>query len=127
MTRMLAMSAILIGIMGGTGCMIVDTPVMGVLGSRVRWGEFAQGDDKGHKEGKACMDTILGLVARGDASVRAANRPAGSPRSPCGSLREELPEHRGRVLHDRPGNLTAPPILSEPHAGVPDSPTFGIG
>jgi hypothetical protein len=53
--------------------MIVDTPVMGVLGSRVRWGEFAQGDDKaGQKEGKACMETILGLVSRGDASVRAA-------------------------------------------------------
>jgi len=68
-----AASALLIGLVGVTGCMIVDTPVMGVLGSRVRWGEYAQGDDKaGQKEGKACMDTILGLVARGDASVRAA-------------------------------------------------------
>lgn len=63
----------MISVMAVTGCMIVDAPVMGVLGSRVRWGEFAQGDDKpGQKEGKACMDTILGLVARGDASVRAA-------------------------------------------------------
>jgi TRL-like protein family len=73
MRRIWAASALMIGVTVVTGCMIVDAPVMGVLGSRVRWGEFAQGDDKaGQKEGKACMDTILGLVARGDASVRAA-------------------------------------------------------
>lgn len=77
MTKALAMGAILIGFVSGTGCMIVDTPVMGVLGSRVRWGEFAQGDDKSFKEGKACMETILGLVARGDASVRAAKAAGG--------------------------------------------------
>ena len=78
MTRMLAASAVLIGLMSVTGCMIVDTPVMGVLGSRVRWGEFAQGDDKpGQKEGKACMQTLLGLLAQGDASVRAAKANGG--------------------------------------------------
>jgi hypothetical protein len=78
MKRVLAVSAALIGVMGLAGCMIVDTPVMGVLGSRVRWGEFAQGDDKpNQKEGKACMDTVLGLVARGDASVRAAKAAGG--------------------------------------------------
>jgi hypothetical protein len=73
MTRTLAASALLICLMGATGCMIVDAPVMGMLGSRVKWGEFAQGDDKkNQKEGKACMETLLGLLARGDASVRAA-------------------------------------------------------
>ena len=78
MTRMLAASAVLIGVMSVTGCMIVDTPIQGMMGSRVRWGEFAQGDDKpGQKEGKACMDTILGLFARGDASVRAAKAAGG--------------------------------------------------
>jgi hypothetical protein len=77
MTRMLAVSAVLIGVMGATGCMIVDTPVMGVLGSRVRWGEFAQGDDRDQKEGKACMQTLLGLLAQGDASVRAAKANGG--------------------------------------------------
>jgi hypothetical protein len=78
MTRMLAASAVLIGVMSVTGCMIVDTPIQGMLGSRVRWGEFAQGDDKpGQKEGRACMDTILGLFARGDASVRAAKAAGG--------------------------------------------------
>ena len=78
MRRMLAVTAALIGVMGVTGCMIVDTPVMGVLGSRVKWGEFAQGDDRaGQKEGKACMETLLGLLARGDASVRAAKANGG--------------------------------------------------
>ena len=79
MKRRLAVGAALIGVMGITGCMIVDTPVMGVLGSRVRWGEFAQGDDTaaGQKEGKACMETLLGLFARGDASVRAAKANGG--------------------------------------------------
>ena len=71
MTRALILSAVLIAT---TGCMIVDTPVKGMFGSRVRWGDFAQGDDMtpDTKEGHACMDTILGLFARGDASVRAA-------------------------------------------------------
>jgi hypothetical protein len=52
MTRMLAASAVLIGVMSVTGCMIVDTPIQGMLGSRVRWGEFAQGDDKPGQEGE---------------------------------------------------------------------------
>jgi hypothetical protein len=70
-TRILTLTAALIAM---TGCMIVTTPVQGVFGSRVRWGDFAQGDDMAPdtKEGRACMDTILGLFARGDASVRAA-------------------------------------------------------
>ena len=78
MTRMLAVSAALVGVMSLSGCMIVQAPVMGVLGSKVKWGEFAQGDDKaGQKEGKACMETLLGLLARGDASVRAAKANGG--------------------------------------------------
>ncbi len=72
MRRVLAASAVLIGVMGLSGCMIVDTPVMGVLGSEVKWGDVAQGDEKDLKEGQACMETLLGLLARGDASVRAA-------------------------------------------------------
>lgn len=78
MARLLTASALLFVVMCVSGCMIVDTPVMGVLGSRVTWGEFAQGDDKpGQKEGRACMETLLGLLARGDASVRAAKADGG--------------------------------------------------
>lgn len=74
MFRILTLAIVVTGSIGMSGCMIVDTPVQGLLGSRVRWGDHAQGDDttKDTKEGRACMDTILGLFARGDASVRAA-------------------------------------------------------
>ena len=59
------------------GCMIVDSPIKGVLGTEVIWGDIATAE-KGSpapgelKEGKACAESILGLLARGDASVRAA-------------------------------------------------------
>jgi hypothetical protein len=72
--RILTLAIVVTGSIGMTGCMIVDTPVQGLLGSRVRWGDQAPGNDMtaDTKEGRACMDTILGLFARGDASVRAA-------------------------------------------------------
>ena len=78
MNRVVMASVFLIGVVSVSGCMIVDSPAKGMLGSRVRWGEFAQGDDKANqKEGRACLDTILGLIARGDASVRAAKAAGG--------------------------------------------------
>ena len=74
MTRVMTLATVVICGVCMTGCMIVDSPVKGLLGSRVRWGDQANGDDSrpDTKEGRACMDTILGLFARGDASVRAA-------------------------------------------------------
>ncbi len=62
---------------GLSGCMIVDSPIKGVLGTEVIWGDVATGEsgspEPGElKEGKACAESILGLLARGDASVRAA-------------------------------------------------------
>lgn len=59
------------------GCMIVDSPIKGVLGTEVIWGDVATGEPGSPapgalKEGKACAESILGLLARGDASVRAA-------------------------------------------------------
>jgi hypothetical protein len=60
-----------------SGCMIVDSPIKGVLGTEVFWGDIATGktgsSEPGElKTGKACAESILGLLARGDASVRAA-------------------------------------------------------
>jgi hypothetical protein len=60
-----------------SGCMIVDAPIKGVLGTEVIWGDMATGKGGAEalvklKEGKACAQSILGLLARGDASVRAA-------------------------------------------------------
>ena len=57
--------------------MIVDSPIKGVLGTEVFWGDIATGKTGSSapgelKSGKACAESILGLLARGDASVRAA-------------------------------------------------------
>jgi hypothetical protein len=64
-------------LVGLSGCMIVDAPIKGVLGTEVFWGDIATGksgssNPDASKEGKACAESILGLLARGDASVRAA-------------------------------------------------------
>ena len=57
-----------------SGCMIVDSPIKGILGTEVIWGEVAGKTAPADttKQGKACAQSILGLLARGDASVRAA-------------------------------------------------------
>jgi len=60
-----------------SGCMIVDSPIKGMLGTEVTWGDIATGKpgspEPGEaKVGKACAESILGLLAHGDASVRAA-------------------------------------------------------
>ena len=61
------------------GCMIVDSPIKGVMGTEVIWGDVAGAPAAPGttKEGKACADSILGLIARGDASVRAAKENGG--------------------------------------------------
>jgi hypothetical protein len=68
------LGAILVGV-GLGGCMIVEAPIRGVVGTEVIWGDVATGkagSPTAGKEGKACAESILGLIARGDASVRAA-------------------------------------------------------
>ena len=61
------------------GCMIVEAPIRGVMGTEVTWGDLATGKPTPavQKEGKACAESILGLMARGDASVRAAKEAGG--------------------------------------------------
>jgi len=75
------LGAMLIGV-GLGGCMIVDSPIRGVVGTEVIWGEEVVGKAGSPipgttKEGKACAESILGLMARGDASVRAAKANGG--------------------------------------------------
>jgi len=76
-TRMLLIPSVMSLVVGLSGCMIVDSPIKGVLGTEVIWGDIATGEagsstPSATKEGKACAESILGLLARGDASVRAA-------------------------------------------------------
>lgn len=61
------------------GCMIVDSPIRGVMGTEVIWGDVAgkAAAPNTMKQGKACAESILGLLARGDASVRAAKENGG--------------------------------------------------
>ena len=52
------------------------------MGTQVIWGDMATGESvpppAAHlKDGKACADSILGLIAKGDASVRAAKENGG--------------------------------------------------
>ena len=64
---------------GLSGCMIVDSPIKGVLGTEVIWGDVAGKSAEADtvKQGKACAHSILGLLAEGDASVRAAKENGG--------------------------------------------------
>ena len=66
-------------VVGLNGCMIVDSPIKGVLGTEVIWGDVAGKTAEADtiKHGKACAHSILGLLAEGDASVRAAKENGG--------------------------------------------------
>jgi len=69
-------------VVGISGCMIVESPIRGVVGTEVKWGEEVTGktsspDPGAMKEGKACAESILGLMARGDATVSAAKQNGG--------------------------------------------------
>ena len=69
-------------VVGLGGCMIVESPIRGVMGTEVIWGDMATGKPSSPrpgavKNGKACAESILGLVARGDASVRQAQENGG--------------------------------------------------
>jgi hypothetical protein len=61
------------------GCMIVDAPIRGVVGTEVIWGDVAgkAATPNTARQGKACAESILGLIAHGDASVRAAKENGG--------------------------------------------------
>jgi hypothetical protein len=61
----------LTGMFGLTGCIAVMTPAIGVLYTEVR-GPIDANGAIGSKEGKACAQAILALVATGDASIQAA-------------------------------------------------------
>jgi len=80
--RTCSMLGLMIVVVGLGGCMIVEAPIKGVLGTEVIWGDIATGESSSAargpmKHGKACADSILGLIARGDASVRAAKQNGG--------------------------------------------------
>jgi len=66
----------LVGVTSLTGCIAVSTPAIGVLYTEVK-GPIDASGQIGSKEGKACAQAILGLVATGDASIQAAAQAGG--------------------------------------------------
>ena len=79
MFRILTLAIVVTGSIGMTGCMIVDTPVQGLLGSRVRWGEFAQGDDKDTRKARPAWTPSSACSLGG---MRASAPPRPTERSP---------------------------------------------
>jgi len=61
-----------------SGCFaVVSSPLTGALYTDVKAGQEATSNSGASKTGSACAQSILGLVATGDASVGAAARSAG--------------------------------------------------
>jgi hypothetical protein len=67
---LLAVVLVVFGFMA-MGCNTVYSPAAGLIWTDVQ-GPVDAGDKIGAKEGKACAQSILGVVARGDASIKAA-------------------------------------------------------
>jgi len=69
--KIVAAVFLFVGVWCLSGCLYVATPAAGMLVTEVTWDGHAQGS-LGTKEGRACAQSILGLVAQGDASIKAA-------------------------------------------------------
>jgi len=59
-----------------SGCLPVYSPAIGILFTEVS-GPIHSNGKVGVKEGKACAQAILGLIAQGDASIAAAAKAGG--------------------------------------------------
>jgi len=75
-TSLLLSLAVLIGL-SSAGCQIVASPMLGMFYSEAKYGTVATDASTATKEGKACGQSILGLVATGDASISAAKAAGG--------------------------------------------------
>lgn len=78
MTKLFALwVAVAIGAATLSGCVIVASPVAGWLYTEAKYGDTATSSTGASKEGKACAQSILGMVATGDASITAAKAAGG--------------------------------------------------
>ena len=77
MRQLFALGVIGLGLLSLTGCQPVMSPVMGILSLDTKMGWVATTNANATKEGKACANTIMGLVATGDASIAAAKAAGG--------------------------------------------------
>ena len=77
MKHMWAAGILGVGIVTLTGCQPVASPLMGVFFNDTKFGWETTRNTDVSKEGKACANTIMGLVAQGDASISAAKAAGG--------------------------------------------------
>jgi hypothetical protein len=77
MKRLACWAALVAGVAGISGCVAVATPAIGVLYTDVKYGDTATTSTSATKEGKACAQSILAMVATGDASIAAAKANGG--------------------------------------------------
>lgn len=77
MKVVLMLIAVCILTAGLSGCYIVDTPARGWIFTEIKYGNIATTSTASAKEGKACAQSILGMVATGDASIAAAKAAGG--------------------------------------------------
>ena len=77
MKPLLRLTAVIVGVAGISGCVAVATPAVGVLFTDVKYGDTATTSTSASKEGKACAQSILAMVATGDASIAAAKANGG--------------------------------------------------
>ena len=75
--KKLALAMIGFGFLGLTACQPVASPLMGLIYNETKYGYIATTNTNATKEGKACAQSILGLVATGDASIAAAKANGG--------------------------------------------------
>ena len=59
------------------GCQIVESPAIGTTFNETKYGNIATAESNTSKEGKACLTSILGWIAQGDASLIAAKANGG--------------------------------------------------
>jgi hypothetical protein len=60
-----------------TGCATSRSGLVGVLYTNGQTGLTATSNTSGNRVGEACMSSILGLIATGDASIETARRNGG--------------------------------------------------
>jgi TRL (tRNA-associated locus)-like protein len=77
MRHVFALGVISLGWLSLTGCQPVASPLMGVFYNETKYGYLATTESGATKEGKACAQTVMGLVATGDASIAAAKAAGG--------------------------------------------------
>jgi len=77
MKGMWAAAILGVGTLALTGCQPVMSPALGVFYNDTKFGWEATQNAGATKEGKACLNTIMGLVATGDASISAAKAAGG--------------------------------------------------